>query len=288
MTAPLVSVLMTAYNREKYIEEAIESVLAQTFTDFELIIVDDASKDRSLVIASRYTSDPRVRVYLNEQNLGDYPNRNRAAQFARGRYLKYLDSDDLMYPHCLEIMTRQMEQFAEGGIGFEGEKEADWPRPFPFVLSPAEVYRDHFFGRGVLSQGPTRTIIRTDVFREFGGFRPERYTGDTEFWFRVTRKKPLVICYSGLTWWRQHPEQQIKSELLDCSVVVRRYRLGASALTARDCPLAQRERRLALKRIRRKYLRRVASALAHGKLLLAWFLYKGIGDNSNWGHDQTC
>ena|SRR5674476_1029541 len=91
MLHPAVSVLMTAYNREKYIAEAIESVLAQTFTDFELVVVDDGSKDHTVDIARRYSKDPRVSVHINEKNLGDYPNRNRAASLARGRYLKYLD-----------------------------------------------------------------------------------------------------------------------------------------------------------------------------------------------------
>jgi glycosyltransferase involved in cell wall biosynthesis len=277
MGSPFVSVLMTAYNREKYIAEAIESVLVQTFKDLELIIVDDCSKDRTVEIARRYGKDPRVCIYVNERNLGDYPNRNRAAELARGRYLKYLDADDVMYPHCLETMTQQMERFPEAGVGFEGKQDANWPRPFPFVLSPAETYRGHFFGRrGVLSQGPTASIIRAEVFREFGGFAPEQYIGDTEFWFRVTRKKPLLICYAGLTWWRQHPEQQINSELSDPSVVVRRYRLVVNMLTATDCPLSQDERRQALRRLQRQYVRGIASAAAHGKLRLAWSRYNGM------------
>ena len=95
---PLVSVLMTAYNREKYIEEAIGSVLASTYTYFELIIVDDCSKDKTVEIAKKYERmDERVKVYINETNLGDYPNRNKAASYASGEYLKYVDSDDLVY-----------------------------------------------------------------------------------------------------------------------------------------------------------------------------------------------
>src|SRR5205814_9393285 len=99
MSAPLISVLTTAYNREKYIAEAIESVLASTFKDFEMIIVDDCSKDHTVEIARRYSSDPRVQVHVNEKNLGDYPNRNCASSFACGIYLKYLDSDDVIYSH---------------------------------------------------------------------------------------------------------------------------------------------------------------------------------------------
>src|SRR5580700_5016235 len=90
---PKVSVVVTAYNREKYIAHAIESVLAQTFTDFELIVVDDCSRDNTAAIARSYESDPRVRVYVNERNLGQFPNRNRAATYARGEFLKPHDSD---------------------------------------------------------------------------------------------------------------------------------------------------------------------------------------------------
>ena len=267
--SPLVSVLMTAYNREKYIAEAIESVLAQTFKDFELIIVDDGSKDRTVEIARSYTADPRVQVHVNQKNLGDYPNRNRAASLARGRYLKYLDADDTMYLHCLEIMTRQMDQFPAAEIGFQGKEKHNWPRPFPFVLSPADTYREHFLGRGVLGEGPTGAIIGAGVFREFGGFRPERYTGDTEFWLRVTRKKPLLMCYPGLVWWRQHPEQEMMSELADGPVIARRYRFDVDALAAEDCPLAADQRRAALRRVKRNYFRCIASALRHGRLSLA-------------------
>ena len=87
----LVSVLMTSYNREKYIAEAIESVLASSYTNFELIIVDDHSADNSFTIAKEFEKkDSRVRVFKNEKNLGDYPNRKYAASLATGKYLKFV------------------------------------------------------------------------------------------------------------------------------------------------------------------------------------------------------
>lgn len=74
---PLVSVLMTAYNRDKFIAEAIESVLASSFKDLELIIVDDCSTDKTLDIAKTFQQiDTRIKVFRNEENLGDYTNRN--------------------------------------------------------------------------------------------------------------------------------------------------------------------------------------------------------------------
>ena len=117
MPQPLVSVLMTAYNREMYIGEAIESVLASTYSNFELIIVDDVSSDNTLAIVQRYAErDNRIRVYVNESNLGDYPNRNQAARYASGKYIKYLDSDDKIFDFGLEYCITQMEKNPEAAI----------------------------------------------------------------------------------------------------------------------------------------------------------------------------
>src|SRR5579862_5201402 len=114
---PLVSVLMTAYNREEFIAKAIQSILDSTYSNFELIVVDDCSTDSTIRIAKEYeTKDKRIRVFLNEKNLGDYPNRNKAASYASGKYLKYVDSDDIIYPFGLAMMVNRMEAFPEAAI----------------------------------------------------------------------------------------------------------------------------------------------------------------------------
>src|ERR1700682_441555 len=126
---PKVSVLMTAYNREKYIGEAIESVLASSYANFELIIVDDCSKDNTVKIAKAYAEkDSRIKVFVNEKNLGDYLNRNRAAELAQGKYIKYLDSDDLIYYYALEVMVKYMEKFPDAGFGLSSLPDY---KPFP-------------------------------------------------------------------------------------------------------------------------------------------------------------
>jgi len=100
---PLVSILMVTYNHEKFISEFIESILASTYQNWELIIVDDGSIDSTVEIAKSYEEkDKRINVYINETNLGDYPNRNKAASYANGKYLKYLDTDDLIHPYRFE------------------------------------------------------------------------------------------------------------------------------------------------------------------------------------------
>jgi len=94
---PRVSVIMPAFNREKYIARSIESVLAQTFEDFELIIIDDGSTDKTLAIAETFASDPRVNIVKNEKHLGIAGTRNHALQLARGAYIAPLDSDDVWF-----------------------------------------------------------------------------------------------------------------------------------------------------------------------------------------------
>ena len=87
IAAPLVSVLITAYNREELLPAAIESAPASSLTDIEAIVCDDASTDKTTAIALAIAQkDNRVRVFLNDKNVGDYPNRNRAAGLARGKY----------------------------------------------------------------------------------------------------------------------------------------------------------------------------------------------------------
>src|SRR5262249_1338517 len=136
---------MTAFNRERFIGEAIESVLAQTFTDFELVVVDDASEDRTVEVARRYMTDPRVRVVVNDHNLGDYPNRNPAARLACGRLLKYHDSDDLMYPHCLAALVPAL--LAVPSAGFALSRGGSWSGgPCPMLLTPRMSYQREFLG----------------------------------------------------------------------------------------------------------------------------------------------
>ena len=273
---PLVSVLMTAYNREEYIAEAIESVLAQTLDDFELIVADDRSTDNTVEIARRYTTDARVQVYVNEGNLGDYANRNRAATLAQGRYLKYLDADDVMYPHCLELMAPHMERFAEAGIGIESEAEHRWLEPFPFLLAPQEAYQEHYLGNGILSEGPTAVIIHTEFFWRLGGFLSHRYISDTELWLRAARERPVVMCHCGLTWWRQHTRQESVAEGSDSSAAVRRYRLDVRALTSEACPLGTPGRHEALQQVRRKHLKHIASTVRRGRLGMAISLARAM------------
>lgn len=102
MNKPLVSIITPTYNCARFIGETIQSVLSQTYTNWEMIIVDDCSTDHTQEVAAGFTAqDPRIRYHLLPHNSGAAVARTTAMQLARGDYMAFLDSDDLWYPHKL-------------------------------------------------------------------------------------------------------------------------------------------------------------------------------------------
>ena len=97
---PIVTVLMSVYNGERYLNEAIDSILAQTFTDFEFLIIDDASTDSTPKILHSY-DDPRIRIVTNEENLGLTKSLNKGLALAQGEYIARMDADDISLPERL-------------------------------------------------------------------------------------------------------------------------------------------------------------------------------------------
>jgi glycosyltransferase involved in cell wall biosynthesis len=242
--ANMVSVLMTAYNRQDFIAEATESVLSSIFTDFELIIVDDGSKDNTVEIARSYEKlDKRIKVYVNEKNLGDYVNRNKAASYARGKYIKYLDSDDLMYPHCLQVMVQSMEKFPEAGFGLSAVRDNEVP--YPVCLTSREIYLEHFNGYGHFNRSPGSAIIKKTVFNKVGGFSGKRYIGDVDLWFRLAQQFPMVKFPADLYWSRIHTASEGSIERGEKTAEMRKQ-LIKSFLESPQCPIDPKEVRVPL------------------------------------------
>ncbi|OFX57553.1 MAG: hypothetical protein A2046_10815 [Bacteroidetes bacterium GWA2_30_7] len=115
MRNPKVTVTMPAYNVSKFIKEAIESVLAQDYDSFELLILDDGSTDDTWEIIKRYKKDPRVRAFRNRKNAGGGAARNKTIRLARGKYISFCDADDLMLPGNLKTLSRYLD--AHPGTG---------------------------------------------------------------------------------------------------------------------------------------------------------------------------
>jgi glycosyltransferase involved in cell wall biosynthesis len=235
-SAPAVSVLMTAYNRERYIGEAIQSVLAQTFTDFELIVCDDASNDRTVEIANGYArADRRVRVVVNDANVGDFANRRLIASFARGRFLRYHDSDDVMYRHCLATVVEPLS--AEPTAGFALSGGHHWPGgPCPMLLTPALAYEREFLGSGLFHLGPASALFRAEVYHDLGGFPDAGVASDYLFWLRACARVNTLLVPADLFYYRIHPGQQLTSRNSALDYAKAR-RVAWEALNSGDCPL---------------------------------------------------
>ena len=275
---PAVSVLVTVYNRAAYLAASLESVLASSFTDFEVVIVDDQSTDSSVAVATEFAArDSRIRFFQNERNLGDYPNRMRAAELARGKYIKFVDSDDLIYPHSLAIMVEAMEATPAAGLGLShSAPEAE--APYPWTLTPADAWKKEFLGSGCLSCGPSGAIIRRDAFTEVGGFRDRGILGDIDLWYRLSARWPVVLLQPGLVWWRRHDAQQFATSGAAMFYLENGHTLVVNALTSSDCQLSEVDRPAALARERQHHARRLMSlAFRRRHPLRAFRLFRSSG-----------
>jgi len=266
---PLVSVLMTAFNREAFLPAAIESVLSQWWPHFELVIVDDCSSDGTLEIAREYARrDSRIRVHVNERNRGDYANRNHAASLAHGDFMKFQDSDDIMYPHCLTVMMSALQ--AEPRAGFGLSRSRAWPGgPVPMFLTPKQAYQREFLGFGMFMCGPSGALFRTEVFRELGGFHDFGAPSDAIFWMRACARYPVLLLPADLFYYREHPGQTLRS-----TNVARQYASVPAhlwkALADPDCPLEEKERAVARRNVAFNTAKSIWRAARNRDFGLAW------------------
>jgi len=283
---PTVSVLVTSYNRERFIGASIESVLAQTFADFELLVIDDCSTDGTLDVARGYERlDPRIRVVVNERNLGQFGNRNRAAELARAPLFKYHDSDDVMYRHCLAAMVPPMQASPEAAIGLS-TGSCWYGGPCPMLLTPRMAYQREFLGAGLFNPGPGGAVLRADAFRALGGWNDRGAPSDYLFWLRACARVSVLLLPADLFWYRVHAGQELNS-----ARAARQYaetiRDTWAALAADTCPLEPEERIRARRNVLASQvkllwrdLRAGAFALARarvaaGPTALEWLRYLG-------------
>jgi glycosyltransferase involved in cell wall biosynthesis len=242
MNIPKVTIATITYNSEKFVAQAIESVLAQSFTDFEYLISDDCSTDGTWDIIQTY-KDPRIRAWRNAPNLGEYPNRNKTLYEAKGKYIIWIDGDDIFYPHGLEFMVKMLEAFPDAAMACA---RPYWPNMiYPYVLSPLEAFRYEFLGTPVLVNGFPDTLIKTEALIKVGGL-PENYiAGDTLVKQKIASSNPVLLISQHVSWWRKTPGQA-SSKLKQINGVIETYDNNVAMLNDGKCPLSDEEQALAL------------------------------------------
>lgn len=230
---------MTAYNRQKYIAEAIESVLASTYTNFELIIVDDCSSDKTVEIAQKFAAkDDRIKLYVNETNLHQFPNRNKAAGFAKGELIMSADSDDTLNSDAIEYIVKQFEHFPDAQFALiYGQNDINVPTSF----QPEESVRMHFYKNNHLLVGPGGTVIRTQFFKKIGGF-PTDYgpAGDCFYNIKAAANAEIILLPYIFFNYRIHGNQEF---FRTDSYLYNNYRYFEDVLHLPELPLSLKEKK---------------------------------------------
>jgi glycosyltransferase involved in cell wall biosynthesis len=213
--APVVSVVTPVYNGAEYLEECIQSVLRQTYTHWEYIIVDNMSTDDTFVIAQRFASrDPRIRLERATEFVGIHANSNRAlrAIHPRSRYCKTVHADDWLYPNCLEEMLAVAEAHPSVGIvsafALVGTQVwLDGVLPYDRCVIPgAELIRREMLHQEWLLVSPTSFLVRADLVRAAQDFYDETiWHADTDAAYRVLSSSDFGFVHQVLSYSRVQP-----------------------------------------------------------------------------------
>lgn len=214
---PKVTVLMPVYNGEKYLREAIDSVLSQTFSDFEFLIINDGSTDNSVEIIKNY-NDSRIRLIHNDKNRGIVFSRNRGLEESRGEYIAILDCDDIAYPRRLEKQLKFLDAHPDFGVIGSWVKLIDSAgQPTGVIwknrISPEKIPSFLLFGNCFAHSS---TIIRAKAIPP-ELYQPFEISCDYDLWIRMSKKWKLWSLPEILTKYRVHQKgvSKSKQELLN-------------------------------------------------------------------------
>jgi glycosyltransferase involved in cell wall biosynthesis len=241
---------MTSFNRELFIAEAIESLLNSSYSNFELIIVDDNSVDNTLQIARSYaTIDPRIKVFCNETNLGDYSNRNKAATYASGEFIMYLDSDDKITTDGIEMCVNAIQKWPYANFAmYYIHREIKEP----FYLNSNDAFDIHFFTRPSLMIGPGGTLIRRDFFFAIGGY-PELYGPANDLYFNLKAVSHAGVLFLPFEFgfYRIHEGQEQNNKF---AYLFNNYNYLRDAINELDLSLSNKEKVWLMNKNRRRFI----------------------------------
>ena len=203
---PLVSIVMNCYNGENYIEDAVKSILSQTYTNFEVIFWDNQSKDQSAYIYKGF-KDKRLKYYYAKKHSSLYEARNLAIKKSKGKFIAFLDADDLWTEDKLSL---QVKKFRDKKIGlvysnyyilnqFTGFKKLFYKKKLPSGLIFRELLKEYFLGICTV-------IIKKDIFEKNKKWFNTKYNiiGDFDFFTRISKKIHFASINLPLSIYRIH------------------------------------------------------------------------------------
>jgi len=197
MNQPLVSICIPCYNAADFIAETIQSVLNQTYQNFEIIICNDRSTDNTLDVIKKF-EDKRIQVHENEKNLGCSGNYNRVLSYAKGKYTKLLCADDIIIPTCIEKQVAAFEQHADKNIALvtahkfvineKGKKL--FVKRFPgkgFISGKKAIRKSVLHGTNIFGE-PGLPLMKTSILNQTSGVIEDKYytyCNDFDLWCKM-------------------------------------------------------------------------------------------------------
>ena len=211
MRTPLVSVIIALYNKGELVKRAIGSVFAQTFQDFEIIVVDDCSTDDGPARVREF-SDPRLRLIRTERNRGPGLARDTGIRASSAELIAFLDADDEWRPGFLERCVRFLEAHPEAGLVATGYERSEKGGRHPVVMETAEGVVENPFAlfKGTFFVGTSALVIRKEAYFGTGGFDPRLRMGeDVNLWIRVAMRYPIGYIPEALAIYHlEHPNRE--------------------------------------------------------------------------------
>jgi glycosyltransferase involved in cell wall biosynthesis len=238
---PLFTVATITFNSGQWVRQAIESILSSSYDDFELIISDDCSTDDTWEIIQEYT-DHRIRAWRNEQNIGEYPNRNKVLREARGRFILFIDGDDILYKDALARSANYLTAFPEA--------KALWgvyPVYFdfvalPYLFTPLQLTRLNYLSTyPVTVVGFAESFFSVEALLQMRGFHEGFAIGDTYIKRNFCCRFPVLLVTAGFAYWRQYPEQASNRVRSFYKNIIETYQIDKGVLWTKDNPLSEDE-----------------------------------------------
>ncbi|MBS1660108.1 MAG: glycosyltransferase family 2 protein [Bacteroidetes bacterium] len=273
MENPLVTVITVTYNSGKYVRDAIESVLHQNYENIEYIIGDDHSSDDTWEIISSYR-DPRIKAYRNPSNLREYPNRNKALEMATGKYVIFIDGDDMVYPHGLRYMVTMLEAFPSSGLLVVGYDKNAFIYPLEF--GPEQIYKLQYSGKGFLSASMVGNLFRTQALKDAGGFPTGLVCGDYYVRLKICQRHHCLVIGGNPVWARATPGQA-SSQVATTKGYLEVVRIDQEFIGASDSPLSEPDKTLATRNVSYPAARKIARSLVTLHWKEARYMMKTLG-----------
>jgi glycosyltransferase involved in cell wall biosynthesis len=261
VAVPRLSIVLPNYNYARYLDERIQSLLAQTWCDFELLILDDASQDNSREVIERYTHDPRVRAHYYAQNSGSaYPRWNDGAAMATGEYLLFAGADDSCHPTMVEKLLAKLEAHPSVGLawchslvideaGQQIGSTAQWARAMDdqrWLVDYTDSGRNecqYLLVSNNAIPNASAVLMRRRLFVEAGGFDTSLHqAADYLMWVKLLLVSDVAYVAEPLNYWRWHkasPTYKNMNHIADAPDIEEIYRVLLYLARRLDVPAAR-------------------------------------------------